>query len=201
MNKTEDMTTFQKLALNGLMFILAAVVFTVTFGDKVLSESNKSFAGEAVSAEGHIRVPENFRTDYVLMGSWSVAGDADTGGEIGLHIVYAPKNAVTAYRETGAFPDETVIVKELFTGETEFLTTGEATRAKDLVGYFVMVKDDKNRFPDNPLWGEGWGWSFFEGKTPNKTISTDYKSDCLACHEPARETDFIYTNAYPVLKK
>jgi hypothetical protein len=166
-----------------------------------LTNDASGYADGLVSATGDIQVPENFRTDYVALGSWSVTGDADTGGDIGLHVVYAPKDAVIAYRKTGNFPDGTVIVKELFTGETEFLTTGEATRAKDIAGYFVMVKDTQNRFPENPLWGEGWGWAFFGADNQQKTTSTDYKADCLACHEPARKTDFIYTNAYPVLKK
>lgn len=159
------------------------------------------FAGGYVADNGDIRVPENFRMDYVMLGSWSVEGDADTGGDIGLHVVYAPKEAVIEYRKTGAFPDGTVIVKELFTGETESLTTGKATRAKDLAGYFVMVKDTQNRFPDHPLWGDGWGWAFFGADDTMKTTSTDYRNDCLACHEPARGTDFLYTSAYPVLEK
>lgn len=173
---------------------------------KVLYKGAETFIGEdtynkLVSKKGDIRVPENFREDYVLLGTWSVAGDTDTGGEVGLHVVYSTREAVEAYRSTGAFPDGAVIVKELFFGHTEFLTTGEATRADKLAGYFVMIKDTQNRFEDNPLWGDGWGWAFFGADNKTKTTSTDYKVDCLACHEPATDTDYIYTDAYPVLKK
>ena len=62
-----------------------------------------------------------------------------------------------------------------------------------------MVKDTKGRFPNNPLWGDGWGWSFFNADDRARTVSTDYRADCLGCHEPARSTDLVYDYAYPVL--
>ncbi|MCK0069984.1 cytochrome P460 family protein [Kordiimonas laminariae] len=199
-----------KTWFNMKAFVLAGLsLCAVTIGAAAYvghGDNSETYIGEAtyeklISAKGDIRVPKNFRTDYVMLGSWSVAGDADTGGEVGLHIVYSTREAVDAYRKTGEFPDGTIIVKELFSGHTEFLTTGEATRADKLAGYFVMIKDGKGRFAENPLWGEGWGWAFFGADNTEKTQSTNYQEDCMACHEPARKTDFIYTDAYPVLKK
>ncbi len=180
--------------------LLLATVMLVPSSNTLAMPTGKTFANGAVTKTGDISVPANFRTDFIMLGSWSVAGDADTGSEIGLHVVYAPKEAVAIYKNTGEFPDGTVIVKELFSGKTEFLTTGEATRADKTTGYFVMVKDTKNRYPDNKLWGDGWGWAFFNAANTQKTTSTDYKTDCLACHEPARKTDMLYTDGYPVLK-
>jgi len=63
-----------------------------------------------------------------------------------------------------------------------------------------MVKDSQGRFPGNPLWGDGWGWSFFGADDRTKPVTTDYRADCLGCHEPARATDLIYSRAYPVLQ-
>jgi len=157
------------------------------------------FAADAVSADGTIRVPEAFRTEFALLGAWSVVGDADTGGDLGLHVVYAPRDAVAAYRRTGVFPDGTVLVKELFATETESLTTGAASRASEKAGTFVMVKDAEGRFAGDPLWGDGWGWAFFEAGETRATVSTDYRVDCLGCHEPARATDLVYVQGYPVL--
>lgn len=34
-----------------------------------------------------------------------------------------------------------------------------------------------------------------------QTTSTDYKTDCLTCHVPAKQTDWIYTQGYPPLQK
>ncbi len=33
-----------------------------------------------------------------------------------------------------------------------------------------------------------------------KATSTDYHSDCQGCHVPAKATDWIYVNGYPVLR-
>ncbi len=180
-----------------LSFAIAAVAI---FGLAPKGGAQMTYADGVVSSDGAISVPENFRTDYVMLGAWSVAGDADTGGGVGLHVVYTQPASVDAYRATGTFPDGAVLVKELFNGNTQLLTTGEATSAADVAGYFVMVKDEVGRFPDNPLWGDGWGWSFFTADDPVKTVSTDYATDCLNCHEPARASDLVYDFAYPVLK-
>lgn len=180
---------------------LVAVALLIAAGAAYSQMGAKPYAEGIVSEDGAIRVPDNFRTDYVMLGAWSVAGDVDTGAAVGLHVVYAPRAAVDAYRRTGAFPDGTVLVKELLNGRTEDLTTGEATSAESTAGYFVMVKDTEGRFPGNPLWGDGWGWSFFTADDRVQTATNDYEADCLACHEPVRATDLVYDYAYPVLKQ
>lgn len=184
--------------------VLLAALFIAVSGilagrDAAGDTAPTPFAQGLVSKDGRIALPENYRRDYVMLGAWSVAGDADTGGEVGLHLVYAPKDTVAAYRATGAFPDGAVLVKELFSGRTESLTTGEATSAASAAGTFIMVKDETGRFPGNPLWGDGWGWSFFTADDNSRSVTTDYRNDCLGCHEPARASDLIYSYAYPVL--
>jgi len=146
-----------------------------------------------------IKLPENFRTGYEFLGAWAVSGDADTGGEVGQHIVYASPGTVKAYRNTGKFPDGAVLVKELFKGKTEDLTTGSATSAAEVAGYFVMVKDAAGN-NTGPLWGDGWGWAFFGADNTKQTTTKDYEAECLACHEPVRDRDLVYSYAYPVLK-
>ncbi len=64
-----------------------------------------------------------------------------------------------------------------------------------------MVRDSKNSYPQNKLWGDGWGWSWFDAANSKKTTSTDFQSDCLGCHIPAKATDWIYVMGYPALKK
>jgi hypothetical protein len=81
------------------------------------------------------------------------------------------------------------------------MTTGTVTSAGALAGWFVMVKDNVCRFSGNKLWGDGWGWSWFEAADPQKTTSTDYTADCQSCHVPARASDWIYTHGYPPLNR
>ena len=80
------------------------------------------------------------------------------------------------------------------------MTTGTVSSAGTLAGWFVMVKDNVGRFPGNKLWGDGWGWSWFDATNPQKTTSTDYY-DCQSCHVLARQSDWIYTHGYPVLTR
>ena len=81
------------------------------------------------------------------------------------------------------------------------MQTGTVSHAEVLKGWFVMVKDGKNSHSGNPLWGDGWGWSWFDADKPLKTTSTNYKADCQGCHVPAQSTDWIYVNGYPALRR
>jgi hypothetical protein len=72
---------------------------------------------------------------------------------------------------------------------TAAMTTGTVSRAGTLKGWFVLVHDSTGRYADNKLWGDGWGWSWFDADKPAKTTSTNYQVDCLSCHVPAKATD------------
>ena len=153
-----------------------------------------------VDASGNLRVPADYRTSYQFLGSWAIAADTGQGAKQ-IHDVYASPGAVAVYQESGHFPDGAVLVKEVFTTATEPMTTGTVSHAETLKGWFVMVKDSKDSHPGNALWGNGWGWSWFDAAEPTRTTSTDFKKDCLSCHVPAQATDWVYTQGYPALKK
>ena len=50
-----------------------------------------------------------------------------------------------------------------------------------------MVKDSKNSHPGNRLWGEGWGWSWFDAANPVKTTSKDFRTDCRVATSQQRQ--------------
>jgi len=152
-----------------------------------------------VDAQGNISLPADFRKNMVHLGSWFVPdGDAS-----GFHDVYSQASTVEAYRKTGKFPDGATLVKELRPSNSGIYTTGEnvSYAVGELKQWFVMIKDTQNRFPDNPLWGDGWGWALYKPDAPAKNVATDYKVDCLGCHVPAKATDWVYVEAYPTLTK
>jgi hypothetical protein len=151
-------------------------------------------------AAGNLHVPTAYRTTYESLGSWAVAAEQGQGLKE-LHAVYASPGTIDAYRKDGRFPDGTVLVKEVFQTAIGQMTTGTVSHADALKGWFVMVKDNKGSHPDNKLWGNGWGWSWFDADNPAKTTSTDYKVNCLACHIPAQATDWVYVGGYPPLKQ
>ena len=105
------------------------------------------------------------------------------------------------FRKTGKFPDGATLVKELRASKSSNYTTGSNVNhsTSGLKQWFVMIKDSNNRFANNPLWGDGWGWALFKPDNPANNVAADYKKDCLGCHIPAKAKDWIYTEAYPIL--
>lgn len=150
-----------------------------------------------VNDQGKISLPADFRLSMAHLGSWIVPeGDAS-----GFHDVYAPATVVSAYRKSGKFPDGAVIVKELRAATTADYTTGKnvSYASAKVKQWFVMIKDAKNRFPGNKNWGNGWGWALFKTDNPGVNVSNDFQKDCIGCHIPAKQTDWVYVEAYPSL--
>jgi len=182
---------------------MAVAVSLVTGAVAALAQSGMAPASptaNVVDGSGHLRVPADYRTLYQALGTWAIAADNGQGSKE-MHTVYASPGAIDAYRKTGHFPDGAVLVKEVFATATNEMTTGTVSRADKPKGWFVMVRDGKGTHPGNPLWGDGWGWSWFDADKPLKTTSTDYQSDCQGCHVPAQATDWIYVDGYPVLRR
>ncbi len=152
-----------------------------------------------VDAQGYLHVPSSYRAAYEFLGTWAIAAAKGIGSSE-MHSVYATPGTMAAYHKSSHFPEGTVLIKEVYETSTAPMTTGTVSHAQTLKGWFVMVKDSKNSHPGNMLWGDGWGWSWFDAGNPMKTTSTNYKTDCLSCHVPAKATDWIYTSGYPALK-
>ena len=180
----------------GLAVAVSLVAGTVA---AIAQISGTAPADYVVDAAGHLRVPADYRTLYQALGSWAIAANSGEGSKE-MHAVYASPGSIDAYRKTGHFPDGAVLVKEVFATSTNEMTTGTVSHADKLKGWFVMVRDSKGTHSGNPLWGDGWGWSWFDADKPLKTTSTDYHTDCQGCHVPAKATDWIYVNGYPVLR-
>jgi Cytochrome P460 len=185
--------------------VVLAVVIALSYHE-VKSQGATSFSGfDLVDKTGNIRKPDGYRDRYQILGTFTVfdaipmasGSPSEQGGQS--HYTYASPGTAEYYRKTGKFPDGAVLVKEVFGTDHGKLTTGDAHWASGTKQWFVMIKDEKGRYPGNPLWGDGWGWALFKADAPDKQVATDYKRDCLGCHIPAQATDWIYVRGYPVL--
>lgn len=174
--------------------LMASVISLAAYGQL------KPSLGPVADSQGRLHVPTDYRSTYQFLGAWAVAANQGEGSKE-LHVVYASPSTIESYRKNGHFADGSVLVKEVFESASASMTTGLVSRAQTLKGWFVMVRDSKNSHPGNKLWGDGWGWSWFDAANPSKTTSTDYKADCKSCHIPAKDSDWIYVNGYPALKK
>jgi hypothetical protein len=165
---------------------------------QVKSQSDSSYNGwDLVDKAGNIRKPTDYRDRYQALGTFSVV---DLNGDTELHYTYASPGTAEYYRKTGKFADGAVLVKEVFATDHAQMTTGDAHWASATKVWFVMIKDEKGSHPGNPLWGNGWGWALYKSDAPDKQVATDFKKDCLGCHIPAKATDWVYVQGYPVLK-
>jgi hypothetical protein len=177
--------------------LVLALVF-LTGQQPINSQSVSSHNGfDLVDKTGNIRKPADFRDLYQALGVYT---PVDLNNNTQMHYTYASPGTAEYYRKTGKFADGTVLVKEVFATDHAQLTTGDAHWATETKVWFVMIKDEKGRYPGNPLWGDGWGWALFKADAPDKQVATNYKKDCLGCHVPAQSTDWVYVKGYPVLK-
>ena len=174
------------------------VLAILAFGNEPAKpQAKNSFDGFAlVDKSGNIRKPTDDRDLYQTLGTYFVL-DPKAGSQ--MHLTYASPGAADYYRRNKKFADGTVLVKEVFGTDHAQMTTGDAHWAKDTKVWFVLIKDSKGRYPNNPRWGGGWGWALFKSDVPDKQVATDYKKDCLGCHIPAKADDWIYVKGYPVL--
>src|SRR5262249_40689905 len=124
------MRTWSIAGMAGMLVIVAVQ------GQMSTTVSSKMSKADAVIA-GDLRVPDDYRTAYQLLGCWGVAADEGRGSKE-LHVVYASPGTITAYREDGRFPDGAVLVKEVFQAATGEKTTGTVSNAESLKGWFVM---------------------------------------------------------------
>jgi hypothetical protein len=182
------------IRISTIILLFISVVGSQQLG----SQSKTSPSGfDLVDATGNIHKPLDYRDHYSALGTFVVL-DAASGDQ--MHNTYASPGTAEYYRKTGKYADGTVLVKEVFGTDHGRMTTGDAHWASGTKVWFVMIKDEKGRYRGNPLWGDGWGWALFKSDAPDKQVATDYKKDCLGCHVPAKATDWVYIQGYPVLK-
>jgi len=173
---------------------VTVVFLTALVGVRLLGDAPNG-PWDLVDANGKIRKPPDFRDRYQSLGTYMVLDP--NGNE--MHDTYASPGTAEFYRKNKRFADGTVLVKEVLATNHARLTTGDAHWADGTKVWFVMIKDDKGRFPDSSLWGNGWGWALFKADAPDAQVATDFKKDCLGCHIPAQQTDWVYVSGYPVL--
>ncbi len=168
------------------------------FSLEVIAESPPpSGFSKYVDDQGNIRLPKDFRLTMTHLGSWFVP----EGGASGFHDVYTDPESARYFRSNGHFPDGATLIKELRSSKAGNYTTGKGVNyaTSGIKQWFVMIKDTQLRFKNNPAWGDGWGWALIKTEDTNLNVSKSYKTDCLACHTPAKNKDWIYIEAYPTL--
>ena len=187
--------------------IIRVVIGVTILAATVALASGAGQFSRNVDGNGDIHLPADLRTTWVHLGTWIVpappafgANIGKTGPGTGIHEVYAQQSSLNSFKKTGKWPDGSTLVMEVREITWDEQPTGHVMVEGEPVKWLVMVKDSKKRFPGNPNWGDGWGWALFTPAEMKKNASTNYKEDCLSCHELAKDSDLVFIQGYPALR-
>jgi Cytochrome P460 len=158
-------------------------------------------------AQNHALVPSGWR-EWVYVGT-PLTPNALNGGTAAFpefHNVYVEPSAFASYMKTGTWAQGTQIVKELVLVRKNDNKPDGSSEESSGRGYFqgefhgleLLVKDQE-RFGKEP-----GGWAFFSfGHKPepyDATATVLPASACSGCHEGNADSDFIFTQYYPMLR-
>jgi len=175
--------------------VVAAVVVAATV---TAPAADQGAASAMIQPDGSIvMTTQDYRRDWTMLG---IFARLDDNGVKQFNVVYTQPETAAAYRRTGAFPPGAVIIKEMRQGVTRAEGDDKVSSLGVLDGWFAMIKPPVTGAPQGPLWGDGWGWAKFDVDAPNATITKNYKTDCVGCHTPVKNTDFIHVEGYPQLR-
>lgn len=114
------------------------------------------------------------------------------------HNVYMDPESFATFERTGDFPNGTQLVKELVLVGSKKAVSGNGYFMGDFAGLEVAIKDTV-RFKDEP---GGWAYFSFGHKAEyEKTAKAFPAASCNACHAASADTDFVFTQYYPVLRE
>jgi hypothetical protein len=170
----------------------------------VAAQTRKSSA--VFTSGGKLELPVGYRR-WVFVGA-PLTPNALNGGMASFpefHHVYVEPQNLDAYQKTGAFPEGTVIVKELtlvlkpaYPDGSRDEPSGRGFFNGEFNGIDVTVKDSKRFHATN-----GWGFfTFGHHALPYaKTAAESSKGECAGCHMAnVATTDMTWVQFYPLLR-
>lgn len=147
--------------------------------------------------DGELLRPEGYR-EWIYVGTPLTPNDLNDGEAPfpEFHSVYINRKGWNAYKESGTFPDGTVLIKELVSVGSKTASSGEGYFMGEFIGLEAAVKDSK-RFPKEPghwaYYSFGHSYPLADATKPQKVAS------CSACHLERAADDYVFTQYYPVL--
>ena len=160
--------------------------------------------GARFTAAGEAHLPEGFR-EWPFLGA-PLTPNGLNGGEAAFpefHHVYIEPGAYAHYKQTGEFPEGTIIVKELvllqaahYADGSRDEASGRGFFASSFAGIDMMVKDSTRFAATN-----GWGFFNFGHHAPPyaETAAALPNEACAACHTANATYDMVFTRFYPIL--
>jgi Cytochrome P460 len=136
----------------------------------------------------NIRPPSDYR-HWFHVNTMIVDKASPLFGDLGgMHNVYINSAGEAALKKGVAYPNKTMFVTDLHDFTTSDGSYVEGAR-KALA---IMLKDSKKYASTG-----GWGFQLWEGGDPKKPTVTDATKQCFECHQPKKDTDYVYSTHIP----
>jgi hypothetical protein len=144
-------------------------------------------------ADGRLDLPADYR-EWVFLSSGLDMSYSDQPAMADAHMfdnVFAPPAAYAAFKRDGVWPDKTLLVLELRSGQSKgSINKRGAFQSGQVMGVEVHVKDVA-RFKG------GWGFFGFDSEKPAARIPDT--AACYACHQAHAAADTTFVQFYPTL--
>ena len=149
------------------------------------------------ASNGEMQIPVNYR-QWQFVGSNLGIGYSDPSADSkpgSFKNIYIRPDAYKAFKETGKFPDKTVLVMEVFTAGEKASPAKTGHFEEKLLGIEAAVKDEA-KFPE-----EKWAYYNFIGKEKALPTAKAFpKNSCWSCHKEHASVDNVFVQFYPVLR-
>jgi len=147
-------------------------------------------AGLSVTAiaETKISLPRNYR-HWFHINSTIVDKTSPMFATVGgFHSSYVSPGSVAMLRNNQPLPDGTILVDDVHEVTVTDGTSAEGARK----GVGVMVRNEK-KYADTG----GWGFQAFIAGDPKKPFVTDPAKQCFACHQGAKDHQYVFSTYIP----
>ena len=148
------------------------------------------------TAQNELVRPEGYREWIFVGASLGMSYNDQAPKQPTFHNVYLHPRAYREWQKTGRFPERTILAMEILTPGSQESINRQGQFENRAVGVEAAVKDS-SRF------AEGWAYFNFirQGQPAAPTAKAFPKEACWECHHQHGQTDNVFTQFYPVLRR
>ena len=148
------------------------------------------YAGKAT-----LKAPEGYRDWYFVGSNLGISYSENASKDPNFKNIYIPRAAADTFKKTGAFPEKTMLVMEVYQPKRDASPAKQGQFEGKFVGIEVAVKDKS-------AVEEGWAYYNFIGDKgeQKQTAKAFGKQACWSCHKEHGGKDNVFVQFYPRLR-
>jgi hypothetical protein len=174
---------------NKLLFLAGVLLLSVV----ALTQSSTSTAAPEYTADGKLKLPEQYREWVYLSTGLDMSYTA--GGNADHHMfdnVFVNPESYKKFKETGTWPDKTMLVLEVRGAESRASINQRGNfQSGEVMGIEVHIKDEA-KFPNGK-------WAFFGFDDAKVGNLFPAGASCYSCHQSHGAVDTTFVQFYPTL--